>query len=262
MWAISPDRQKLCRVGDFRRSDVTPSRLQVNHYSLQKVAAGENTMRTPWLVVLSWLCHRSVHATATPCSSSQASHRCSGAAVRAGEHVGWQPGRLSETHSWRGILGEAFILRAVSVGRVLSEESGSGSGSEESVNMPPVPPSPFSPLSSSPSPLPPPPPPPPSLGPVCLTASCQVAVWGAAAVWLLLGGVATWLVMRRRIKSKHATSCSERRINPTHTSETEITVYQLAEIELECQPFEQLEEEERCTFTNLADLANLSPRTA
>ena len=44
--------------------------------------------------------------------------------------------------------------------------------------------------------------------------------------------------------------------------ETEITVYQLAEIQLECPPFEQLEEEERCTFTNLADLANLSPRTA
>ena len=220
-------------------------------------------MATPTLVVLSCLCcHRSVHASATPCSSSQASHRCD-AAVHATEHVGWQPGHLSETHSWRGILGEAFILRAVSVGRVLSEESGSGSGSEESINMPPVPPSPLSTSSPSP-PLPPPPPPPPSLGPVCLKASCQVAVWGAATVWLILGGVATLLVMRHRIKSKHATSCSERRINPkTEMSETEITVYQLnLEVQLECPPFEQLEEEERCTFTNLADLANLSPRTA
>ena len=221
-------------------------------------------MASLWLFVISWLCHRSVHAAATPCSSSQSSHRCGGAAVHGGEHARWQPGgHLSEAHSWRGILGEAFILRAVSVGRVLSEESGSGSATEGSVNMPTVPPSPLSTSSPSP-PLPPPPLPPPSPGPLCLTRSCQVAVWGAATVWLILGGVATLLVMRHRVKPKHATSCSERRITPiTRASETEITVCQLAEVQVDCPPFEQLEKEERCmelcTFTNLADLANLSP---
>ena len=99
--------------------------------------------------------------------------------------------------------------------------------------------------------------------PIILARSCQVAVWGAATVWLILGGVATLLVMRHRVKPKHATSCSERRITPiTRASEIEITVCQLAEIQSECPPFEQLEKEELCTFTNLADLPNLSPRTA
>ena len=178
--------------------------------------------------ILSWLCHRSVHAAVTPCSSSQSSHRC-GATVNGGEHVEWQPGHLSK----------ALVFEAVSAGRILSEESGSGSETEESVNMSPVPPSPLSTSTSSPPPSPSPPlppsPPPTSPGSLCGTASCQGAVWGAAAVWLILCGAATLLVMRRRIQTKHT-----RRTTPTHVSETELT-----ETQLECPPFEQLEMEER-----------------
>ena len=47
----------------------------------------------------------------------------------------------------------------------------------------------------------------------------------------ILCAVATVLVMRRRTKTKHT---------PTHGSESE-----LAEVQSECPPFEQLEMEER-----------------
>ena len=196
--------------------------------------------------VLSWLCHRSVlHAAATPCSSSQSSHRCvttvNGGGERvanadehrvreeeaAWQHVGWQPGHLSR----------ALVLEAVSAGRVLSEESGGGSGTEESVNMALAPPRPWSTSTSSPPPspsppIPPPSPPPTSPGPLCGTASCQGAVWGAAAVWLILCAVATVYAL---IKTKHA----RRSTTPTPVSESELT-----EVQSEFPPFEQLEMDE------------------
>ena len=153
--------------------------------------------------------------------------------VNGGEHVGWQPGYLVTLE-----LGTR-LGNAVSAGRVLSEESGGGSGTEESVKAlaPPWPStSTLSPPSPSP-PLTPPSPPPASPGSLCGTASCQGAVWGAAAVWLILCAVATVLVMLRRIKTKHA-----RRTTPTHVSESELT-----EVQSECPPFEQLEMEERTT---------------
>ena len=182
-------------------------------------------MTTPWRsFVLSWLCHRSVlHATATPCSSSQSSHRC-GTTVNGSEHVGWH-------------LSRALVLEAVSAGRVLSEQSGGGSGTEESVNMALAPPRPWSTSTSSPPPspsppIPPPSPPPTSPGPLCGTASCQGAVWGAAAVWLILCAVATVYAL---IKTKHA----RRSTTPTPVSESELT-----EVQSEFPPFEQLEMDE------------------
>ena len=59
--------------------------------------------------VLSWLCHRSVlHAAATPCSSSQSSHRCGTTVNGGGERVANADESTNERHA--AVIGTDFAV--------------------------------------------------------------------------------------------------------------------------------------------------------